>query len=409
MSLIHAADGNSPVSRAAPFVTGQVVALAFGLAVLAALATMVWTTGAANGANAPRLAALVVIGAALGLVLHRADFGFAGGFRAVVERRDMSAFRAHVVMLAILSAIALPLLAMGEIFGQRLVGVVTPIGVSFALGALMFGVGMQIGGGCASGTLYGLGGGDARLGLTFIGFVAGSTLAASQMEFWWSLPKFEAVTLLQSTTLPYALAIQGASLLAFFALLKLIGCRRSEEHAEEPTRIWPLWVGAILLALLNGAVLVISGQPWGEAPAFALWGSKIVAAFGVDVLWWEYWARPGFDRQIEQSIFLDSVSILNIAIMVGALIAAASAGQFRLVAPREWRLWAAALIGGLMMGFGARLTNGCNIGAYVSGVGTGALSGWAWLALALAGSYVGAKLRPFVGLKVAIRTDGGGC
>ena len=33
----------------------------------------------------------------------------------------------------------------------------------------------------------------------------------------------------------------------------------------------------------------------------------------------------------------------------------------------------------------------------------------ATLALALAGSYVGAKLRPFVGLKVAIRTDGGGC
>jgi uncharacterized membrane protein YedE/YeeE len=73
------------------------------------------------------------------------------------------------------------------------------------------------------------------------------------------------------------------------------------------------------------------------------------------------------------------------------------------------RVWAAALTGGLMMGFGARLTNGCNIGAYVSGVGTGALSGWAWLALALIGSYVGAKLRPLVGLKVAIRTDGGGC
>ncbi|MGL4727681.1 MAG: YeeE/YedE family protein [Bosea sp. (in: a-proteobacteria)] len=404
MSLIHAADD----ARRSPL-SGQNIALGLGLALIAALAVMVWSTGVSAGVNAPRLTALVLVGAALGLVLHRADFGFAGGFRAVVERRDMSAFRAHVLMLAILSAIALPLLAMGEIFGQRLVGVVTPVGVSFVFGALLFGVGMQVGGGCASGTLYGLGGGDARLGLTFIGFVSGSTLAASQMEFWWSLPKLEAVTLLQSTTLPYTLAIQAVSLLAFFGLLKFFGCRRSEEHAEEPTRVWPLWVGGVLLALLNGAVLVLSGQPWGEAPAFALWGSKIVAAFGVDVLWWEYWARPGFDRQIEQSIFLDSVSILNIAIMVGALIAAASAGQFRLVAPRDWRVWAAALVGGLMMGFGARLTNGCNIGAYVSGVGTGALSGWVWLALALIGSYVGARLRPALGLKVAIRTDGGGC
>jgi uncharacterized protein len=61
------------------------------------------------------------------------------------------------------------------------------------------------------------------------------------------------------------------------------------------------------------------------------------------------------------------------------------------------------------MGYGARLTNGCNIGAYVSGVGTGAISGWVWLAIALIGSYAGVKIRPLFGLARATRTDGTGC
>ena len=50
------------------------------------------------------------------------------------------------------------------------------------------------------------------------------------------------------------------------------------------------------------------------------------------------------------------------------------------------------------MGFGARLANGCNIGAYFSAVSVGNLSGWAWLLLAIAGSWLGIRLRPWFGL-----------
>jgi uncharacterized protein len=312
-------------------------------------------------------------------------------------------------MLAVMSAMALPLLSLGELAGLRLVGVVTPVGYAFVLGAFIFGIGMQLGGGCASGTLFGLGGGNLRLLATLAGFVAGSTLAASQMEFWWSLPKLEAYTLLQNMSLPKALAVQGASLAAFYGLIRLVSRKPliAKQAFLPATRRaalsgpWSLALGAVALGLLNVAVLMLSGQPWGEAPAFALWGSKLVANLGVDVLWWEYWARPGFDRQIEQSVLLDSVSVVNIAIVIGALVAAASAGQFKLKGERDWRRWVAALLGGLVMGYGARLTNGCNIGAYFSGIGTGAVSGWVWLALALAGSYVGVKLRPLFGLSTA--------
>lgn len=381
--------------------SSQALVLALGLVLFLGLAALVWKASGGSG----RATALVLAGALIGVVLYRSAFGFAGGFRAFVEERDGSAFKAHALMFAVMSAVALPLLAAGELHGLKLVGVVTPVGVAFVLGALMFGAGMQIGGGCASGTLFGLGGGNLRLGATLAGFVGGSTLAASQMDFWWSLPKLEAYVLLQNMSLPMALGVQALSLAAFYLLVRLVSRPAARPSAILPatprqalTGPWPLLLGAVLLALLNLAVLALSGQPWGEAPAFALWGSKIAASFGVDVLWWDYWARPGFDRQIEASIFTDSVSVVNIAIVIGALIAAASAGQFRLRMERDWRRWVAALLGGLAMGYGARLTNGCNIGAYFSGIGTGAVSGWIWLAFALAGAYVGVWLRPAFGL-----------
>jgi uncharacterized membrane protein YedE/YeeE len=55
----------------------------------------------------------------------------------------------------------------------------------------------------------------------------------------------------------------------------------------------------------------------------------------------------------------------------------------------------AAVIGGLMLGYGARLAFGCNIGAYFSGIASGSLHGWVWLVAAFAGNMVGVKLRPF--------------
>src|SRR5207245_10784371 len=37
---------------------------------------------------------------------------------------------------------------------------------------------------------------------------------------------------------------------------------------------WPLVAGAIGLAVVNIATLILSGRPWGVTGAFALWGAK---------------------------------------------------------------------------------------------------------------------------------------
>ena len=53
-----------------------------------------------------------------------------------------------------------------------------------------------------------------------------------------------------------------------------------------------------------------------------------------------------------------------------------------------------------MMGYGARLAFGCNVGAFFSGIASGSLHGWLWFAAALAGTWVGIRLRPAFGLPV---------
>jgi uncharacterized membrane protein YedE/YeeE len=54
----------------------------------------------------------------------------------------------------------------------------------------------------------------------------------------------------------------------------------------------------------------------------------------------------------------------------------------------------------LLLGYGARLAYGCNIGAYFSGIASSSVHGWLWLVAAFAGSVFGTHLRPWFGLSV---------
>jgi hypothetical protein len=162
---------------------------------------------------------------------------------------------------------------------------------------------------------------------------------------------------------------------------------------------WPFVAGGIGLAAVNIATLAISGRPWGITSAFALWGAKTLRAAGVDVAAWPYWSAPAQAAALNGSVLGDITSIMDIGIVLGALAAAAVAGRF---AP-AWRVpagsLAAALIGGLLLGYGARIAYGCNIGAYFSGIASASLHGWIWLPAAFAGNAVGLRLRPLFGLR----------
>ena len=170
---------------------------------------------------------------------------------------------------------------------------------------------------------------------------------------------------------------------------------RGQTAAARP---WPLLWGAVLLALLNVATLGLAGHPWTISFGYTLWGAKAAAALGVDVAAWEFWTWSYSKRALASGLFAQSTSVMNFGIVAGAFLAAGLAGTFGPVRNLGWRTALAAALGGLLMGYGARLAFGCTIGAYFSGIASGSLHGWIWLAAALVGTYVGVMLRPGLGL-----------
>ena len=131
-----------------------------------------------------RQGALLLLGAGLGAALLQANFGFTGGLRALIAERRSAGVRAQLVLIAATLLLFAPVLAAGEAFGAPVRGFVVPVGWALLLGAFLFGVGMQLGGGCGSGTLYTAGAGAPRMGLTLASFVGGATLAAWQDALW---------------------------------------------------------------------------------------------------------------------------------------------------------------------------------------------------------------------------------
>ena len=94
-----------------------------------------------------RQAALFLIGAGCGLVLYHAAFGFTTAFRVFVTTGDGRGLRAQMLMLAVATLLFAPMLASGEVLGTAVGGAVAPVGMSVLVGAFIFGVGMQLGGG----------------------------------------------------------------------------------------------------------------------------------------------------------------------------------------------------------------------------------------------------------------------
>jgi hypothetical protein len=364
-----------PASPAQPMV------LAAALLATSALAIAVSQHG-------PRMLALLGLGAAFGATLYLSAFGFASAYRRLIEQRETAAVRAQLFMLAAATVLFAPLLAQGAWFGRDLAGAVAPAGIQVAAGAFLFGIGMQLAGGCGSGTLYAAGGGQLRMLLTLAAFCAGSFWASLHMQAWSALPALEPIALGELVGWPAAVALQLGVLLALDALLVRMSLGRTGWRGH-----WPLAAGALALAVLNLLTLITAGHPWSITWAFALWGAKAALALGWDPATSAFWSADFQRSALEASVFADTTSVMDFGLVLGALGAAAYAGGFRV----RWRMpagaAASALIGGLAMGYGARIAYGCNIGAFFSGVASTSLHGWLWIAAALPGCWAGILLR----------------
>lgn len=351
--------------------------LPLAIAVLALFGWLLWSVSA-------RQALLLLVGVGLGAVLAGARFGFTTGWRMLVEQRDPAGVYGQLLLLALLSALSMPLLAR---FPET-TAALGPLSVSLLVGAFVFGLCMQIADGCGSGTLYKAGLG-VPLNMAILPlFALGSFAGSAHLNDWLALGALPPVGLVSAFGAGGALAATGVAL----ALIALGVGRWSGQRLDlrRLPRRW-LW-GALGLALLAALNLLIAGQPWGVVYGFGLWAAKLATALGAfEPSANAFWSEPGHAERLQQTLLLDVTSITNIGILAGALWVSARRPE----SPRQLTgaQWAIGLLAGFVMGYSSRLAFGCNVGAMVSGISTGSLHGWLWVPLAFAGTLVGLRVR----------------
>lgn len=335
----------------------------------------------------PRYGLILLIGLATGLTLEGLRFGFAGPWRQMILHRNPQGLLAQLLAIGLVSVVAIPLLSSnsGELIGGH-----APIGIAMLGGAFVFGICMQLLLGCGSGTLVnaGSGSGIAVVALPF--FALGSFLGAYHLDSWTRLGSLELIVLQGNTGL--------AMTLAGLLIIALVVLKFAQPGNRKPSG--RLVLAALLVAALAIVHLVTAGQPWGVVYGLGLWVAKGTSLLGFDLSGSAFWSSAAHQTRINESILTDVTSLTNIGLIAGAALMTWVRNGFGApVTGLSGRTALVVVLAGLLLGYTARLAFGCNVGAFFSGISTGSAHGWAWFVMAFAGSWVGIKARPLLGLE----------
>ena len=156
-----------------------------------------------------------------------------------------------------------------------------------------------------------------------------------------------------------------------------MGPALSAQYAAVFGRPWPVWGAAVLVATVN-VFLFAFDRPWTASDGLRNWGDWLLRGVGVA------------HRADLVAPWLYSGSLLNLGVLFGGLTAALLSREFAVrVPPRGEAIKGAG--GGLLMGVGAMLAFGCNIGGFFSAISALSLSGY--------GMMLGLGLGAFLGLR----------
>ena len=332
--------------------------------------------------------ALFALGAALGAVFLGFQYGFASAWRRFLTTGESMGLAAHFLLIGLVALVILP----AAVLGLGATGSVAPVSVSLVVGAFLFGIGMQLANGCGSGVLFSFGGGSGRMLVALPFFILGSLLGSFLLPSVIHLGSLGQLPIAGGAGAPTGIIINLLLIALVGGLFYSRGRRRGETMSRH------LILATLVIAVLCWLVFALSGHPWGVTFGFTLWGAKIAAALGVPVDSFVFWQWAGPRRALAHSVLADVSSLMDIGMILGAGAMAASAGGLRRQGWPGARQLVGAAIGGILMGIGARLGFGCNIGAFLAGIASGSLHGWIWFVAAMGGSWVGLRARPGFGL-----------
>ena len=346
-----------------------------------------------------RFQSLFILGLVLGASFNFYQFGFTKAWHDLVANGATEGVRSHFIAIGVGTLLLTPFLLQGSFAGLELKGLVRPIGVSVVLGAFLFGVGMQLAGSCSSGTFVNLGQFYPLSTITLLGMFAGGLSASFFFEYWMSWPMIQPL----SFTLElgyFGLAVNLLLvLLVYFALAIWDKENRLRPGINADNQSIVQWlytsptlvVASILIALASLGVLLASGQPWSIASVFTLWSLKFSELIRLN-LGWEFWSvSTVYGARMYQPLLEDPITLTTVGFICGAVLVTMLGNRTVHRNAFNLRRVLFSILGGLLMGVGATIAFGCNIGAFMSGIMSGSLHGWLWIFWAALGNVVAIK------------------
>lgn len=360
--------------------------MAAGLLALACLGAVMLVDMPARGVTS---AYALLVGVALGYVFQRSRFCFYCNIRDAFEGRGtgpvlgiLAALAVGGVGYAIVMSTWLPNPGLGLLPAQAHIGPVSPV---LVLAGAAFGLGMVLSGSCISGHLYRLAEGSTRAPFALAGTVLGFILGFLT----WDLLYLDLISEAPVPWLPAYLGYAGSLglhllVLGLAALVLLRGVKPPASVAAVGSpyraladrvlvRRWPPVVGGAIVGVL-AVVSYFKVQPLGVTAEIGSAARTVAADLG-----WLNGRLIGLDTfagcatQVIQTI--SDNGLLVGGLVLGAFAGSLPAGQFQPVR-QPASAYATALLGGVLLGFGAMLALGCTVGVLMSGMMAFALSGW---------------------------------
>lgn len=139
---------------------------------------------------------------------------------------------------------------------------------------------------------------------------------------------------------------------------------------------WPMWLGGLLIGIMS-VITFAWARPWGVAGGLSNWGDWFFNILGVY-------------KQAPVSPLISTSSILTLGLLWGAFGSALLSKQFAIRKAPPLELLK-GIVGGILMGIGAAMSGGCNVGGFFSAVSALSASGLAMMVGLLAGAYIGLR------------------
>lgn len=323
----------------------------------------------------------LAVGAALGVVMQRGRFCVTGMLRDIFLQRS---WRTFVALLIVISVHAVGLAALTT------TGVITPDYSTFApaaviVGGFLFGVGIILAGGCASGTWYrsaeGLVGSWIALTMYALSAAAMKTGALAGFTEW--MTSWDTGL----TTVPETLGVSPWWFAGALALLTIVLTRHfliRESKMPKPARLGnrPTWKKPLHVYTAGALIGLIGVIAW---PLSAAAGRNSGLGITTPTANIANYTVTGDTELIDWGV------MLVVGLFIGALIAAKSTGEFRVRVP-DAKTSTRSVGGGILMGVGASLAGGCTVGNGMVETSLFSFQGWTALLFIALGVGVAAKI-----------------